>query len=726
VSDPNHLASLLRSNATLLIARERELQALRLRHERMTAWLRAFHRLSIEARADAHASTCAEWAMLMIRELHFQTAAVYRCELPSGRLTLFSAQSHARMDAELRLDADALQILAAHPSGVFNDPSDGEFVALAGALRMRRMLWFLSSDHKGEHVLLVAGTSARGASPQAVITADDLGHFTMLGRHVTVLLRNGDLVGALEHANEQLAGRLVELHTSEQNFRTLIDENPEAMALHRGGRYVYVNRAYAKLLGYPSGDELVGVDVLATVDPNHREIVRQNTASLDQGRAFTEMAELTLLRLDGALLTAEIAGVRVQWKGEPAIVVVARDLTDRKRIESHLRLADRMVSIGTLASGIAHEINNPLMYVVTNLELIAEQLEAMESPGLTDGLHELREMTSDAREGAERVRRIVVGLKAFSRADEERRDLIDLQRVLDLSADMAWNEIRHRATLVKQYGEVPAIVADEARLGQVFINLLVNAAQALPDGQADRHEIRIVTRTDGDGRAIIEVRDTGAGIRPEHLARIFDPFFTTKPVGSGTGLGLSMCHGIISALRGAITVESTLGEGSVFCVALPPAQAPPAVAAPRPAVTVSCRRGRVLVIDDEYLAGHALQRMLSADHDVVVLQSARTAVAQLDAGERFDLILCDLMMPEMTGMEFHAVLAQRSAAAADRIVFITGGAFSARAREFIDQVANERIAKPFEAPVLRELVRRYVEGGAAVRGDHQPAVSRAR
>jgi len=709
MSDPSQLATLLRANATLLIARERELHALRLRHDRMMAWLRAFHQLSTEARADARASTCAEWVMLMIRELHFQTAAAYRCELESGRLSLLSGQPHSQLLSDISLDDEVLRTLAEHPSGIVNEPSEAGFAALSGALRMRRLLWLLAPDHNGGHVLLIAGTRSGGAAPQAMITDDDLGHFTMLGRHLTVLLRNGDLIGALEHANEQLASKLGELHASEQNFRTLIDENPEAMALHRANRYEYVNRAFARLLGYASADQLVGVEVLNTVHPDARELVQRIAASLDHGKTVTEMTELTMLRLDGSLLTAEVAGVRVLWQGAPAIVVVARDLTDRKRIETHLRLADRMVSIGTLASGIAHEINNPLTYVVGNLELVAEELAQIDDNAPSCPLAELREMTRNAQEGAERVRRIVQGLKAFSRADEERRDVIDPRRVLDVSVDMVWNEIRHRAKLVKQYGDVPPIIADEARLGQVFINLLVNAAQALPDGQADRQEIRIVTRTDLDGRAIIEMHDTGSGILPEHLARIFDPFFTTKPVGSGTGLGLSICHGIITALHGEISVESTIGRGSVFRVALPPSRTQP-VAAPPPADTAARdRRGRVLIVDDEPLVGHILRRILAAVHDVVVLPSARTAIERLVAGERFDVILCDLMMPDMSGVDFHRAVAERIPACADRIVFITGGAFSSHAQDFLDRVANERIHKPFDATLVRGVVRRFVE-----------------
>lgn len=174
-------------------------------------------------------------------------------------------------------------------------------------------------------------------------------------------------------------------------------------------------------------------------------------------------------------------------------------------------------------------------------------------------------------------------------------------------------------------------------------------------------------------------------------------------------MGLSICHGIIAALHGEISVESTVGRGSVFRVALPPARTQP-VAKPLPVdAAVRDKRGRVLVVDDEPLVGHILCRILAAAHEVVVLQSARNAVERLETGERFDVILCDLMMPHMTGMDFHKVVAERIPACADRIVFITGGAFSSHARDFLDRVGNERINKPFDATAVRGVVRRFVE-----------------
>jgi signal transduction histidine kinase len=248
-------------------------------------------------------------------------------------------------------------------------------------------------------------------------------------------------------------------------------------------------------------------------------------------------------------------------------------------MRTKLLVSDRMASLGTLAAGIAHEINNPLAYVAGNLEAMAESLSfAKRSEGAAD-CDELSAVVNDARDGAERVRKIVLGLRSFSRSEREQRVPLALADVLESAIRLTGNELRHRAQLVRELGPVPLVVADDGRLTQVFINLLVNAAHAIPEGHSDDNRITVRTRTDPRGRAVIEVEDTGKGMPPEVQARVFDPFFTTKDVGEGTGLGLSICHGIISGLGGQISIDSAPGHGTIVRVVLPP-QLEPAQALP--------------------------------------------------------------------------------------------------------------------------------------------------
>jgi CheY-like chemotaxis protein len=308
----------------------------------------------------------------------------------------------------------------------------------------------------------------------------------------------------------------------------------------------------------------------------------------------------------------------------------------------------------------------------------------------------------------------VSSLRSLSRGDEERRTPLDVRCAVAVAARMTANELRFRARLETTLDPVPLVDADEGRLGQVFINLLVNAAQAMSQGAIADNVIRIVTRTDAEGRAVIEVHDNGPGISAEVCRRIFDPFFTTKPVGAGTGLGLSICHGIVTSLGGTIVVTSEVGVGSCFRVTLPASstagstpRSPSAIDQSRAPPARPARRARILVIDDDQLVAQTTARSLR-DHDVVVVNDGKTAAARLVAGERFDVIVCDLMMPGMTGMDVHATLAEAQPAIAKRMIFMTGGASDASAQSFLERTSNPRLAKPFQGADLRAAVEKML------------------
>ena len=397
--------------------------------------------------------------------------------------------------------------------------------------------------------------------------------------------------------------------------------------------------------------------------------------------------------------------------------VVERAIAQRARrretleLQSQLILADRLVSVGTLAAGAAHEINNPLTYVIANLEfaarLVGQPLPA-DINAAAESRARLRRALAYAREGAERVRQIVKNLRTFSRGDEDRRGPVLVEDVVESSIDMAWNEIRHRARLVREFSPVPAVMANEARLGQVFLNLLVNAAQAIPEGHVADHRVRVVTREQGD-RVVVEISDTGAGIAPDVVERIFDPFFTTKPVGEGIGLGLSICHGIVANLGGEIQVESAPGRGSTFRVLLPAStrvHVDDPSRPPRPALPP--RRARVLLVDDEANLRTSLAQILGAEHEVREVGSGAEVLELLHAGERYDVLLCDLMMPEMSGIDLFDAIERLDAAQARRVIFLTGGAFTPRAQEFMARVPNTRLEKPFDIDELMHMIRKVV------------------
>jgi signal transduction histidine kinase len=223
---------------------------------------------------------------------------------------------------------------------------------------------------------------------------------------------------------------------------------------------------------------------------------------------------------------------------------------------------------------VGHELNNPLSFIVSNLHFVDSEVRELHvSPEERERLAEVNQAISEALQGTDRMSRIIQDLRTFSRAKPRQSTQVDLSPVLELAASMAGGQIRHRARLVKDYTGPLWVLGDETQLGQVFLNLLVNAAHAIPEGQADQHEIRITARRDAEGPLVVAVSDTGTGIPPEVLPRIFEPFFTTKPVGAGTGLGLSLCHTYVKAMGGDIRVRSTPGQGTTFEVLLPPASA---------------------------------------------------------------------------------------------------------------------------------------------------------
>ncbi|WP_224368538.1 ATP-binding protein [Hyalangium versicolor] len=408
--------------------------------------------------------------------------------------------------------------------------------------------------------------------------------------------------------------------------------------------------------------------------------------------------------LDRGSILRNAAGAPVRILG------TVMDMSEREEMRSRLAQADRMASVGTLAAGVAHEINNPLAYVIANVDFARQELEAATAAGKSPEATELPRALREAREGAERVRLIVRDLKTFSRPDDARMDRVDVRLAIDSAVTLAWNEIRHRARLVKAYQAVPKVWANEARLGQVFLNLLINAAHAIPEGAADRNEIRVSTRVNEQGRVVIEVQDTGAGIPEEIRARVFEPFFTTKPMGEGTGLGLSICHGIVTSLGGELQFDTEVARGTTFRVVLAPHVAEGETARGSRVVETGKRRGRVLAVDDEQLVLNAMKRTLSSEHDVTVFTRPQAALEWLAQGHTCDVILCDLMMPEMTGMEFHTELSRRSPEQASRIIFVTGGAFTPGAREFLSRIGNLRVEKPFEAKALRQLVNAQLQG----------------
>ncbi|MBN1959997.1 MAG: PAS domain-containing protein [Deltaproteobacteria bacterium] len=384
------------------------------------------------------------------------------------------------------------------------------------------------------------------------------------------------------------------------------------------------------------------------------------------------------------------------------------DISQQKQLEAQLQMKDRLGIVGTLASGMAHEINNPLSYIRSNLVYCIQTLEdtacdhAM--PNVCD---DMRTALRDALEGSDRVRNIVADLRTFSRADHElTKGMVDIQRAVETAVRMVQSEVRYRAHLRRELNNVPKVFANESRLIQVFINLLVNAMQAMPERDYDLNEIYISTAQKND-RVVVVIRDNGKGISKEVLNRIFDPFFTTHNVGVGPGLGLAVCHGIVSTLGGEINVDSQLEIGTTVTILLPIAHTELKNARNLQNKTTE-HHPRVLAIDDEPLMLTGLRRLLWREYELDTASSATEALSRI-ANNDYDIILCDLMMPGRNGMDLYSLIENSHPTISNRFIFLTGGAFTPSMNDFANKMGDRVISKPPDVEELLRLMKRVLD-----------------
>jgi signal transduction histidine kinase len=432
-----------------------------------------------------------------------------------------------------------------------------------------------------------------------------------------------------------------------------------------------------------------------------RDITRRQRELLDQiehaANALREAKDQ--LEDQVAARTAELARTNAALEAENA--ARRRDLEARKQLEAHAAAADRMAVVGTLTAGIGHEINNPLAVILANLSYVTEHLPEDVEPAVREALH-------DAQASARRAGEIIQNMRVFVQTTST-SEHADVRRVVNTTVQMVANEIRHHARLEVDVDDTPPAALPESQLGQLLLNLLTNAAHALREN-AD-NEVRVEVRA-GAGKVTIRVSDTGGGIPAEAQARIFEPFFTTKPIGVGTGLGLWVCHHIVTSAGGEITLERSSDAGTTFRIDLPVARASQ-MSLPTLPAPLGSLRGRVLVIDDDSAIRRSISRFIKNRHDLTVVDSGEAALELIEGGQRFDVILCDMMMPEMDGAELFTQLEAVAPTQATRIIFMTGGAFTPRTKSFLEPLRNRLLEKPFEAVQLEAKIQELLQVDAA-------------
>lgn len=511
---------------------------------------------------------------------------------------------------------------------------------------------------------------------------------------------------------------------SEDKSRHLLGSSVVGIALiDLSGRLIEANETALSIFGYTREDIDAGTVFLSSLISHEQRLATHCEAPHERRLKDKHWPfEKRFIRKDGRRVTVLVVSIFVQETTREYWCAYIIDITHIRNTEAELRRADQLASLGTLAAGVAHEVNNQLAYILTGVDLVDEELESLQSGARINGL-KVRSQLGQITEGITRVQNIVSGLMSRSRNHkQDEQSATDVERALESAVKIAWNEIRHRARFHKRYAKIPFVKGSEAQLTQVFLNLLINATQAIPEGARAQNEICISTECDPQGRVAIEVSDTGEGISPENLGRIFDPFFTTKPVNVGTGLGLSVCQGIIADLGGEIQIESEVGVGTTFRVLLLAAESAPMPSGSRVSEATSpspSRSARILLVDDEAALAQSIACSLSRDHEVVTASNGKEALNCLRANdEGFDVIICDLMMPEMTGAEFYDHLKARQDGIEDRVIFMTGGAFTPRAQEFLEKISGRCIEKPFNPKTIRTYIQSVLNQHSIERNDH--------
>ena len=497
---------------------------------------------------------------------------------------------------------------------------------------------------------------------------------------------------------------------SEERFGALVDSLVESVWIVRNGKLAYANTAARALLRV-SASELRDRQFLELVHEDDRDRVEQWFAHVLQGEHIPPF-ECRLSQPKGSSYLVELSSIAIDYEGGRAVLSFGRDVTERKRSEASLLQSDRLASLGMLAGGMAHSLNNPLTYVLLNLDHLAKKLPMMagDATHVADAVARMVE----AREGAERMAGIVKRMRNLARTDDSEIRAIDLSTVLESVVEIVGNEMHHRGRLTTAYSPVPPVIANESRVEQVCLGLVLFAARVLPEDTAKTNEVRLSLYSGDRQNAVVEIVCDGVELDSTQLRNLFEPFASSDEARTA-GFGLSVCSGIIDQLGGTINVESVPGTGLTLTITFPCTKPTSTTEPPPPSSQHSSSppssvagSAKILVIDDDPGVGRALRLMLEEEHDVTCYTSPREALRRLLQDQAFDLIFCDLMMPELTGMDIYQVLRFNRPGYETRLVFMTGGAFTASAKRFLAQVPNARIEKPFNLKALQRMVQRSI------------------
>ena len=531
-------------------------------------------------------------------------------------------------------------------------------------------------------------------------------------RKVTVLRnQEGRPVGVLGVSRDITERRRAEeeLRESERKYRHLFDSLNDAafLADAETGLILETNQQATAMLGR-TREEIIGMHQSALHPPGQADRYRQEFAAcLQQGRATTFDADV--VRKDGTLVPVAISASTLSMGGRHLVLGLFRDISELKKTEAEKKLleekallASHLASIGGMAAGIAHEVNNPLTGVLGFSEVLMRK----------DLPEAIRKDVEIIHRGAQRAASILNRMLTFARQRKAERTFTSINEIIETTLELRAYEMETNNIRVTRHLDplLPGTMADATQLQQAFLNIVMNAEMAIRDAHRAGN-IWVGTQT-ANGDIRITFKDDGVGIPPENMGKIFDPFFTTREVGKGTGLGLSVCHGIIAEHGGRMHADSEPGRRTSFTVELPIVAGEKPVDLPWPAGQPPKVSGtRVLVVDDEPLVRELLDQELAGEgYRVETVDGAAAALDRL-RGDDYHLLLLDIKMPGMSGIELYQQTCKLKPSLARRVVFITGDAMSPDTREFLSQAEVPYIVKPFSLEKLKGEIRAALRHG---------------
>lgn len=484
----------------------------------------------------------------------------------------------------------------------------------------------------------------------------------------------------------------------------LIENLPAAVFIWKEGREILHNSRAAAMLSNEQGRASGLMSMLSELDQGR---VSDLLAAAQRG----EQPDPLIARIHARWL--ELSFGQLQVDIGRVVITMCWNISARRQLEMHLAAHDRMATIGTLAAGVAHEINNPMCFIQLNLELLREELPQIVDSALRGDvgqIERIKEVMARLEEtivGTVRVQEVVSDLMVFSHTETHPEvGSAELIGAIKLAMNLGRHRVKHTAKLCLQGPPDLMVRGQIGLLSQVFLNLIINATDAIESSDVSDGRINItVQQTHAHVEILVE--DNGPGIPVQAMSQIFQPFFTSKKVGEGSGLGLAISRNIINRFGGGISAENAADGGARFRVLLPLAGT--RTASPPRETDRNTGRPQLLIVDDEEMLLRALQRGLSADFEVITAQSGCQAIELVENGLEPDLILLDVMIPDLDGSEVFNRLCIQAPMLQGRIMLMTGGAVTNNTQQFLEQTPARIFQKPLKIKELRKYIRSVVD-----------------